>query len=235
MFKKFTSYAILLLLIAASALSGCDSGDGKESTSSDPSSDAAVSTEPVTVKVWINAVLSDQEFKELWQDPVKMKYPNITLEMVRQDKDHTLPAMIAAKDVPDLLYTNTNTIIQRILDPGLATDLNPYFKKFNYDLNRLDPTIVQSLKSYGTNGEIYSLPFTLVNAALWYNKDLFDKFAVSYPKDGMFWEDAYQLATKLSRQDGGKTFYGLVPFNRIWHLASPLTIPVTDSSGTNFS
>jgi multiple sugar transport system substrate-binding protein len=243
MLKKMLLQTIATILLLAMVLSGCGGDSGNKTadnntvpgTSSAPSgnakpADPQVSKDPVTLQVWINATLSDLEFAQLWQEPVKKKYPNITLAMVRQDKDHTLPAMIAAHEVPDLLYTNTNTITQRILDPGLASDLVPYIKKFNFDLNRLDPTMAESIKSYGSKGEIYGIPFTLVNSALWYNKDIFDKFGIGYPKDGMTWEDTYQLATKLSREVDGKTYYGLQPFDVIWHLASQLSIPVTDKN-----
>jgi multiple sugar transport system substrate-binding protein len=240
MLRRLTMLGVATILLLAMLLSGCgNSGGGETADSGTPGttpagdskpSEPQVSKDPVTLKVWINATLSDAEFAQLWQEPVKKKYPNITLEMVRQDKDHTLPAMIAAQEVPDLLYTNTNTITQRILDPGLATDLVPYIKKFNFDMNRLDPTMAESIKSYGSKGEIYGIPFTLVNAALWYNKDIFDKFGVSYPKDGMTWEDTYQLATKVTRDADGTAYYGLQPFDQIWHLASQLSIPVTDKN-----
>jgi multiple sugar transport system substrate-binding protein len=239
MLRKWTTLSLATIMTLAMALSGCGGNSSEATDGNSPGTASSgnvkqaepqVSKDPVTLKVWINATLSDAEFAQLWQEPVKKKYPNITLEMVRQDKDHTLPAMIAAQEVPDLLYTNTNTITQRILDPGLATDLVPYIKKFNFDLNRLDPTIAESVKSYGSKGEIYGIPFTLVNSALWYNKDIFDKFGVGYPKDGMTWEDTYQLATKVTRNSSGVDYYGLQPFDVIWHLASQLSIPVTDKS-----
>lgn len=44
---------------------------------------------------------------------------------------------------------------------------------------------------------------------LFYNKDLFDKFGVAYPKDGMTWDEVRELSAKLTRKDGGVQYRGL--------------------------
>jgi multiple sugar transport system substrate-binding protein len=60
------------------------------------------------------------------------------------------------------------------------------------------------------DGGIYGLPFSTSALALFYNKDLFDKFGVPYPKDGMTWEDAYELTKKMSRTVDGVRYSGMI-------------------------
>jgi multiple sugar transport system substrate-binding protein len=64
------------------------------------------------------------------------------------------------------------------------------------------------MKMFGNNGEMYGIPNGAASVALFYNKDIFDKFGVSYPKDGMTWDEVYELARKLTRQDGGIQYSG---------------------------
>ncbi|RKN64192.1 extracellular solute-binding protein [Paenibacillus ginsengarvi] len=65
---------------------------------------------------------------------------------------------------------------------------------------------------------------------MYYNKDIFDKFGVAYPKDGMTWEEARELAVKVSRTDGGVQ-YRAIGFNGdpTQFLAPHLSLPYMDA------
>jgi len=43
---------------------------------------------------------------------------------------------------------------------------------------------------------------------LFYNKDLFDRFGVEYPRDGMTWDEMLSLSKKLTRKEGDKLYFG---------------------------
>lgn len=49
--------------------------------------------------------------------------------------------------------------------------------------------------------------------ATFYNKGIFDKFGVPYPKDGMTYDEAIELAKKVTRSVDGVQYYGLFPGN----------------------
>ncbi|MDF2724997.1 MAG: hypothetical protein K0Q59_4672, partial [Paenibacillus sp.] len=73
------------------------------------------------------------------------------------------------------------------------------------------------------------MPFDQKPLALFYNKDLFDKFAVPYPKDGMTWANAAELAKATTRQDGGVSYYG-INFNAQQLLyKNQLALPFVDA------
>jgi len=59
-----------------------------------------------------------------------------------------------------------------------------------------------------TGGKIYGVPIQGNIQILYYNKDIFDRFGVAYPKDNMTWDEAAELSKKLTRSDGGIQFYG---------------------------
>jgi multiple sugar transport system substrate-binding protein len=55
---------------------------------------------------------------------------------------------------------------------------------------------------------MYAMPLSLGFPIMYYNKDIFDKFAVPYPKDGMSWEDVIELAKRVTRQSDGIQYMG---------------------------
>ncbi|MEF3305007.1 ABC transporter substrate-binding protein [Paenibacillus sp. GYB003] len=154
------------------------------------------------------AEISDEDFQLLFVQPVGAKYPNIRLELLRPGKDVTLDSLVAAREVPDLLLT-PNSGIMELKQLDLLADIAPHVKSRNFNLARFQPVAIDAVKS--DKGELYGIPYAMQFNALYYNKDIFDKFSKSYPKDGMTWDDAIELARQLTRLDGGVQYRGLDP------------------------
>jgi multiple sugar transport system substrate-binding protein len=181
------------------------------------------STQPVEVILhneW--GSFPDIEKNTRFLDPVKKKYPNITLKLVTGPLDK----MVAAGDTIDL-NTGPAMYFSKFDDLGLFYDMNGLIKKHNFDLNRIEPRVMEAAKAQGKNGEMYLLPYTTIGYALYYNKDIFDKFAVAYPKDNMSWDETIELAKKLTRSTDGVQYKGLM-FQDINNLASPLSMNLVD-------
>lgn len=211
-YKKVATYGSMLLA-ASIALSGCSQG-GKSGTPSAGTPDAGTSqsvpeltvTEPVTIKLYSHfaAINNENDLKALFST-VNQKHPNITIELI---KGITLNDMIAAGEVPDLIAT-THFYMNGLLPLGVASDLNEFVKKYKVNLGQFEPQAVNAVKSYGKSGELYGIPYTLNYGVLLYNKEIFNKFGVPFPKDGMTWEDAIALGKRLTRKDGETQFIGL--------------------------
>jgi multiple sugar transport system substrate-binding protein len=90
----------------------------------------------------------------------------------------------------------------------LYTDLTPFIKKFNFDMNRFDPQVLATIRTYSDQGGFEFLPESMTTLVLMYNKDIFDHFGVAFPKDRMTWEQTKELAAKVSRSEGGKDYFG---------------------------
>lgn len=58
------------------------------------------------------------------------------------------------------------------------------------------------------HGKTYMTPTDVGSLAILYNKDLFDKRGVPYPKKGWTWEDFKQAVQKLSFEENGVKYYG---------------------------
>lgn len=66
------------------------------------------------------------------------------------------------------------------------------------------------------------MPYWMNFNALYYNKDIFDRFAVPYPEDGMTWDQTIELAKRLSRTDNGIEYKGL-HYEEIGRIAMALS------------
>lgn len=77
-------------------------------------------------------------------------------------------------------------------------------------------------------GTLYGLPLYTAAAPIYYNKDIFDKFGVPYPKDGGTWDDLYETAKRLTREDGGVQYYGLAVSANHYMLRNQLSLKLVD-------
>ncbi|CAG7628295.1 ABC transporter substrate-binding protein [Paenibacillus allorhizosphaerae] len=220
--------ALLPLSIGLSllVLSACSSNEG-EGTGV-PNSPAP-SNEPLTLSVYqYSAKMTDEEFQELVVKPVKLKYPHITLELVREGKGSAPQDLVAADSMPDIIYTGSAGAAT-IVNLNAALDLNDLIKRTNLDPGKFDPTAIQFIKGYIPNGQMLALPYSLNFSALYYNKDIFDKFGLGYPKDGMMWDEAIELTKKVTRETDGTKFKGLDIDGGYQRFGEQLSLPIVDS------
>jgi ABC-type glycerol-3-phosphate transport system substrate-binding protein len=188
--------------------------------------EASKPLEPVTLKLYQQGVyFTDQDFATLIAEPVKKKYPHITVEKVTSKVD--LPEMVAAGTDFDFFAT-WNGRLPFYKDLGIYGDITPLAKKQNFDLTKFDNGALDAVRVISEKGELYAMPFSNDLYALYYNKDIFDKFGVEYPHDGMTWEETIELGRKVTRMDSGVQFSGLAPQSLI-RLLFPLSLNVVDA------
>jgi multiple sugar transport system substrate-binding protein len=230
---KHSRYAMLycLLILALTACAGAKDTDKVSSASEQDSAATNVQQapkQPVTIKVFqYQATISDDEFKSLLAEPVQKKFPYMTLEMVRGTGKVGAPELVASGDMPDLLYV-PHTYMYQYFDLNLPYDLTDMVKKYKTDLGAYEPQAIEEIRSNGFDkSKLYALPFSINFSATFYNKGIFDKFGVPYPKDGLTWDDAIDLAKKIGRTDDGKAYYGLDP-GILNVMDTQRTIPVID-------
>ncbi|MCZ8510984.1 extracellular solute-binding protein [Paenibacillus filicis] len=137
---------------------------------------------------------------------IKAKFPNVKINFIATGKGMTPQDLVVSGQQIDLIISSIFSF-PLLAETNLLYDMSELIKKNNYDINRLEPYAVEYQKQFGSGG-IYGFPISNAPVALFYNKDIFDKFGVAYPKDGMTWDEAYELARKLTRMDNGTSYYG---------------------------
>ncbi|MEF3302670.1 ABC transporter substrate-binding protein [Paenibacillus sp. GYB003] len=215
-----------LLMLGTAAMTatvlGCSNQGGGGTGDAGKSPEAVKPPEPVVLNILApESYFPGTDFQTLLAEPVKKKYPHITLEKVTG----SLLDILAAREPLDF-WVSYNGELSNHLDKGIYLDLIPLARKHNFDLNRFDQGALNVIKQYSDKGELFALPYAENVVGLYYNKDIFDKFGVAYPKDGMTWDEAIELAGKVSRQDGGVTYYGLQ--STALSLIAQLSLPYID-------
>jgi multiple sugar transport system substrate-binding protein len=186
----------------------------------------AVSNEPATIRMFqMNTAITDEQFNDFFVEPVKKKHPNISMELVRGTPAKA-SEMLTAGEFPDMIFTGIAAIPQ-FQELGLATDLNPTIKKFNFDISPFEPDIIKQFKVYSDKDELYAIPFLDNFSALFYDKDIFDRLGTAYPKDGMTWDDAIALGLQIGSKSAGQ-IVPLCPGNFSGQFATVLSLPVVD-------
>lgn len=196
-----------VMLGSVLALSACGAA-GTTSSSPEAGPPKETPKEPYTLLVYTNGV-KKEEFDSRYKAMLDKKFPHITIKYVQAAKGSLITDLLAQKEVPDLMRIDNPTLHTDYLDLGLGLDLTPFVQKYKYDLKRFEQVFLNEIVETGRTGELYGLPvppyFPMV---LYYNKSLFDKFGVPYPKDGMSWDEIYDLAKRMTRTEGGTVYRG---------------------------
>jgi multiple sugar transport system substrate-binding protein len=227
--KGITRTSAAIVLSASLALAGCSGGKTPDQASNSPdqasiSPAKAKDTTPVTLSLYqIGAGLSDEQFDLFFVKTLKAKMPHITLNLVRVGTGTNPQDLITAGTFPDIIFT-ANPRFREFQNLQVVQGLDSMIKNNNTNLKIFDPLAIETIRNYSSSGELIALPFAQNLAALFYNKDIFDKFGVPYPKDGMDWQETMELARKVSRIEGGTQYRGLEVIDAR-QLGSPLSLP----------
>ncbi|WP_282936689.1 extracellular solute-binding protein [Paenibacillus sp. RC67] len=186
-----------------------------------------LSKDKVTVKILASGgMFSDDEVKKYIVDPVAKKYPQITIERINASASK-LPELISAGEIPDIVANYPGPMGSNLSEYKLLFNMEPLIKKYRFDTSRFSPEALQTLKIAGGQDYLAGLPAYTNSFALFYNKDIFDKFAIPYPKEGMYWDEVAELAKKLTRTDNGIAYRGIFP-DGIGRIQQQLSIPFAD-------
>jgi len=192
------------VLLAASLLAASCSGQNKAKPADNGL--AEEKKEPVELVVY-HAYPADwpaEVFAATFAEPIQKKFPHMTIKYLNGN----IEQLITAGEKIDILYVSIGNTPSQLIDTGLQYDIEPLIKKHEFDLNRLEPAMVDAGRQVAGGKGIYGLPVLVPPSAVYYNKDLFDKFGVAYPKDGQTWDDLYETSKKMTRIDGGIQYYG---------------------------
>ncbi|HWI53301.1 MAG TPA: extracellular solute-binding protein [Symbiobacteriaceae bacterium] len=172
----------LLLLVA------CTSTVPKRKVESQPEAQAGT----ITIRyAYYNGF--DQWMKPLVQGFQKA-HPEYRIEPVLIDSDWT--AATVKDEKADLVFSNAAPF--DLVHEKLATDLEPYIRKSNMNLDayKLDRS------QYLIDGRIYGLPLTAHPRVLLGNADMFQKAGVALPGATWTWDEFRETVRKLTTADG---------------------------------
>lgn len=200
--KKRGLAASLALMLAATACGGGAEPKTEGAAGGDGAAGAKAPPEPVELNFLFGSDIVDFDLK--YAAHVRKKYPHINVKLVKMS-----PADAIASNTPIDILFNSITVMGQFVDVRLTRDITELVAKNKIDLSRFHPELLDTLRLVD-NGKLIGLPQKSINLVMFYNKDLFDKFGVPYPKDGMTWEETTDLARRMTRHEGGVQYRGFV-------------------------
>lgn len=138
------------------------------------------------------------------EEMFKAKFPNITIKYEAIDWGElktTMTPRFAAKQPPDVIIADGSFPWTA---EGQLIDLLPLVDRDKLDLNTISELPIGQVIGDPKKGQ-YGLPAYLVGTVFAYNKGLFDKYGVAYPKEGWTIEDMGKMAVSLTRDKNDKS------------------------------
>ena len=138
--------------------------------------------------------------------------PDIQVQLVeasdRDDLVARLSSSLAGGSPPDLFLMN-----YRFYGQYAARDVLEPMGPFVSDSDKFEEGdfYPQALDAFRWQGELTCLPQNISSLVLYYNKDLFKRFKVEPPTDGMRWNELVAKAQKLTRDKNGQVVRGADP------------------------
>ena len=191
--RRTMNKAVAVGLAAATAFSLCacgGSGDGSKSGSKDS----------LEVVIWDNNQQKGlQQICDLFTEETGIK---VDVQVKEWDSYWTLlEAGASGGDMPDVFWMHSNNS-QMYMKNNKLLKLDDYIEKSDkVDMSNYMSEITEL---YTYDGSYYAVPKDYDTIALWYNKKMFDDAGLSYPDETWTWDDLYEAAKKLTKDDGSQ-------------------------------
>ena len=106
---------------------------------------------------------------------------------------------IASGAPPDVFFLD-NIDVPAFAGSGVVLDLAPYAERVGLPLSAFDPRV---LDIFRRDGRLYAFPKGFTPMVIAYNKDLFDRAHLPYPREDWTWEEFRAAAKALTRDTDG--------------------------------
>lgn len=169
------------------------------------------------------------------------RYQNYNSQEPEPDPVEEMIKLMEGPNPPDVLLLSQNEL-PSLVNENMLTPLEPLIAEDNFDISDFVPAVIDGLKSLG-NDQLYALAPTFSSQALIYNKGLFIDQGVPFPEDQMYWDEIFDLATRLTTGEGENKKYGF-SFNSYYHsdlyydmraYVAPLELHMFDDEGEAMS
>lgn len=214
--KKKTLSLLLCLVMLVTLVTGCTKDDGtntetdKPSESQETKAPSVEKEETVTITLW--TLSSRTDGLEEIRDDFNAAYPNIKLEVAYADgstHQNNLKVAAAAGTLPTFWFNWGGTLGGYYAENGLTLDLTEYAAANGWS-EKFDPA---GLGIMTLHDQLTAYPTSLSMVAVFYRKDIFDKYGISEPTT--FEEFEAVLATL---KENGETPMSASSSANGWHL-----------------
>lgn len=210
--KKLLSTALAgIMVMSLAACGGGNSGGGSADSGSagGASSGGGDKGGTLTVAIWDNG--QKPGLDQIVADFTAETGIKAEIQVITWDQYWTLlEAGASGGDMPDVFWMHSNEV-QKYMENDILLDLTDRIA--NSEKLEMDK-FPQEIKDFYTwNDKVYAVPKDVDTIALFYNKTMFDEAGISYPDESWTWDDFYDAAEKLTKEDGSQYGTAMNPSN----------------------
>ena len=163
----------------------------------------------LTVAIWDNGQKAG--LQEIMDEFTKETGIKTELQVVEWSSYWTLlEAGASGGDMPDVFWMHSNEAV-RYMSNDILLDLTD--KIADSDKLEMDKFPKDIKEMYQWDGKTYAVPKDIDTIAMWYNKDMFDEAGIDYPDGSWTWDEFYDIAEKLTKEDGSQYGFAVSPDN----------------------
>ncbi|MBA9086729.1 ABC-type glycerol-3-phosphate transport system substrate-binding protein [Fontibacillus solani] len=145
---------------------------------------------------------SEKLFFEMYGYDFEEKYPHINVKVIEKDTPLDFKEFF-----PDVLFFDQIHTYKKLISDGELLNLEKIISDAKYPISELTPIVTDSLKS--EKDQLFGLSPSFISYAIYYNKDIFAEYDVSFPKNQMTWIEVLDLAKQFpNKNSDGETLYG---------------------------
>ncbi len=202
------SMGCLAMVLSLAACGGNGSGQASAEGSS-AAADNNNGKQKITVAFWDNGQKAGLD--EIMQEFTEATGIETETQVITWDSYWTLLAAGASGgDMPDVFWMHSNEV-QKYMENDILLDLTDRIAASDkLEMDKF-PEDIKNL--YQSNGKTYAVPKDVDTIALWYNKTMFDEAGMAYPDETWTWDDFYDAAVKLTKEDGSQYGTAMNPSN----------------------
>ncbi|MFD2330990.1 ABC transporter substrate-binding protein [Cohnella sp. GCM10020058] len=201
--KSAWSAGLLSTVTLAAVVSGCGSNGNNE----EQGADAAQEKVTLEYYTWTD----EADYMQKIVDAFNAQNSDVQVHMntISNDSDEYNTKMmlnLSSGSAVDVYSMNGTNGLGLYSSKQQLLDISDRIKQANIDVGAYGP-MLQDITTTLTGGKYYGLPYRTSAYALFYNKAIFDKEGIDYPKE-MTWEAYAELAKKLTKGEGADKQWG---------------------------
>lgn len=202
--------AVTMAATMAVSLTACGGGNSSSGGNKEAGeTQAADAGGKLNVAIWDNG--QKPGLDQILADFTKETGIEADLQVITWDSYWTLlEAGASGGDMPDVFWMHSNEATKYMSNDILLDLTDKVAASEKLEMDKF-PSDIKEMYQY--DGKTYAVPKDIDTIALWYNKDMFDEAGIAYPDDTWTWDDLYDAAVKLTKDDGSQYGIAMNPSN----------------------
>ena len=221
--KVFALIALVIVSLSVGIFAGGQGGSA-----------AAASPESNVVTVWRDARGADhagtKALNEAFTKETGIEVQTIVIPGEGNEIYQRLDVALLSGERVDVMRFPNPVIDSKYRSSGLLLPLNQLLEQIGYNYRSVHGNYLK----FESSGDLLSLPYEQSIHAVFYNKDLFDKAGVPYPRAPWTWTDYAQIAQQITSRS--ESIYGSSMMNypyMFYFLARQQNVPAYKPDGTS--